>query len=111
LNHSFYVRVKIEPDTPDDGVWPTRAETHARLAKALAHSTAREALSDALMATVETTLFEEPENREALLAQARHEYASDETDDIQIDDDAAISECDGHSYDWVMAWVSVMKQD
>jgi hypothetical protein len=45
--------------------------------------------------------------REALLEKARDRYARDSDDDIEIDDDAKLSETENGT--WVQAWVWVPK--
>lgn len=48
------------------------------------------------------------EDRAYLLAEARHLYA-DHTDDVEIDDDAQLSETDDGT--WVQAWVWVYREE
>jgi hypothetical protein len=109
LKHSFYVRIEIAPDEPDDGVWPTREETHAKLIKALEHSTARDALSDALMADVGFECFTEGPAREAAVKAMQELFTHDV--DVQVDEDAVFSVCPDENYDWVQLWRAVYREE
>lgn len=100
MKYHFLVNVAIEPDEDE-----SREQMYERLDKALNGSTARDALAEACWATVELRLAQEapPE----LIAKARAEY---EDDDVEIDDHAAMSSCPDESYDWVAAWVNVLRE-
>lgn len=109
MKHSFYVRIEIEPDAPDDGVWPTREETHAKLIKALEHSTARDALSNALMADVRVECFAEGPDREAAVKATQELFLHDV--DVQVDEDAVFSVCPDENYDWVQIWHAAYREE